>query len=454
MQFKTNNLLLYIRLWRPFFHIFLIWISFWIVYNIRQKTDLIPFVHIRIPYLDATDTLIFVIFALVFFVTIGFSLGLYRLSGPIHWYYKKLFQTWLLWVVFISFVAFYWLDFLFKNWISRLVILWGSILSLVMVLIFDVFWNNLNFRLERKSPYKVLAIYKNKDLYYKFLENFKDYDIYQIDGLSIENFDSNLINNYDIVFTIGEFDQDFLQMLSDKARLADKKIYYLHNSFFVEDLVYKPNRIGPILAFEYYHSPLDGRWRVVKRIFDIVFSLVFILFFWWLYVLIAILIYIKDWRPIIYKSLRVWKWWKTFWMYKFRTMIKDADKLKSQLQSQNERTGPLFKLSNDPRITSWGRFLRRTSLDEIPQFFNVLKWQMSVVGPRPHLPEEVEKYKGWQKRLLSVKPWITGYAQVFGRDSLSFDEEAQLDLFYIQNWSLFLDIYVIITTLRVLFKWK
>ena len=118
----------------------------------------------------------------------------------------------------------------------------------------------------------------------------------------------------------------------------------------------------------------------------------------------------------------------------------------------NTRTGVLPKIENDPRITRVGRFIRKTSLDELPQLFSVVLGTMSLVGPRPHLENEVNHYKPRQRRLLSIKPGITGYAQVFGRDSLSFDEEARLDLYYIQKWSPRLDLYVIFGTFGVIFK--
>ena len=110
------------------------------------------------------------------------------------------------------------------------------------------------------------------------------------------------------------------------------------------------------------------------------------------------------------------------------------------------------KIENDPRVTRVGRFIRKTSLDELPNLFCVWIGSMSIVGPRPHMPNEIAQYQSWQKRLLSIKPGITGYAQVFGRDKLSFEQEAKLDLYYIQHRSLFLDLYVIIMTIRVLFK--
>ena len=120
----------------------------------------------------------------------------------------------------------------------------------------------------------------------------------------------------------------------------------------------------------------------------------------------------------------------------------------------NIRKGELPKIKDDPRVTKVGKFIRATSIDELPNLFAVLQWDMSLIGPRPHLPSEIENYKPRQRRVLSIKPWITGYAQIHGRDTLSFDEEATKELEYIQNRSLWLDIYIIIMTFWVLFNGK
>ena len=146
----------------------------------------------------------------------------------------------------------------------------------------------------------------------------------------------------------------------------------------------------------------------------------------------------------MYTHLSVWYGWE------------EAEKLYKKLidSDSNKRKWVLPKIENDPRITRVWKFLRKTSLDELPQLFSVFIGTMSLVWPRPHLENEVAKYEPWQKRLLSIKPWITGYAQVFWRDSLSFDQEAKLDLYYIQNRSIRLDIYVIVWTFGVIFKWR
>ena len=148
--------------------------------------------------------------------------------------------------------------------------------------------------------------------------------------------------------------------------------------------------------------------------------------------------------------MRIGRGGKAFTMYKLRTMVADADTLKKKLQKKNERKdGPLFKIKDDPRITPLGRFLRRWDIDELPQLVNVFMGNMSIIGPRPHLPEEVKKYKKYQRRVLTIKPGITGMAQVHGRHKNSFDHEVQLDVFYIENWSFLLDLKVLVKTVHI-----
>jgi lipopolysaccharide/colanic/teichoic acid biosynthesis glycosyltransferase len=135
-----------------------------------------------------------------------------------------------------------------------------------------------------------------------------------------------------------------------------------------------------------------------------------------------------------------------FKIYKFRSMVQNAHALKSELLRRNERRGPLFKMKDDPRITLLGKFLRRWSLDEVPNFYNVLIGTMSLVGPRPHEPDEVKAYSEYQRKLLNIKPGITGLAQISGRSNLSFEEEARLDIFYVENWSLKMDFAIMLKT--------
>jgi exopolysaccharide biosynthesis polyprenyl glycosylphosphotransferase len=168
-------------------------------------------------------------------------------------------------------------------------------------------------------------------------------------------------------------------------------------------------------------------------------------------VLLVIAILIKsDGGPVFFSQKRVGLNGRQFYCYKFRTMVENAESLQSSLITQNEQTGPVFKIRNDPRVTKIGRFLRKTSLDEIPQFFNVLKGEMSVVGPRPPLPAEVTQYQRWQNRRLSMKPGITCIWQVSGRNSIPFEQWMKMDMQYIDAWSLKLDVVILFRTIKTI----
>jgi exopolysaccharide biosynthesis polyprenyl glycosylphosphotransferase len=190
---------------------------------------------------------------------------------------------------------------------------------------------------------------------------------------------------------------------------------------------------------------------VLKRGLDIFFSSLVLLALAPLLLLVAILIKLDSPGPVFYSSERIGKKGHVFRCTKFRTMVRDAEKKRADIMHMNERDGVLFKISNDPRITRIGRILRKYSLDELPQFFNVLRGDMSVVGPRPPIASEVKEYKLSHLRRLDVTPGITGLWQVQGRQDPSFDSYISLDVTYIENWSIWLDIKIIVRTVAVVF---
>ena len=205
-------------------------------------------------------------------------------------------------------------------------------------------------------------------------------------------------------------------------------------------------------------TPLDGWGGILKRLFDIVGALFGLIIFSPIFLIIAIAIKLDSKGTIIFKYLddgsrvkRVGEKGELFNFYKFRSMYPNTHNLRyTELADQNVREGsPMVKIKDDPRITKVGKFIRKTSLDELPQLWNVLKGEMSLVGPRPHLPEEVAKYKNHHKFVLSLKPGITGLAQISGRSNLDFEKEIQLDTYYIETWSIWLDIKIIIKTFGV-----
>jgi len=197
------------------------------------------------------------------------------------------------------------------------------------------------------------------------------------------------------------------------------------------------------------------RYLISKRIIDFILSLLGIIILFPLFVLLAFIIKVEEPRgPIIFKQIRIGKDGQAFYMYKFRSMVTNAEDLKVLLCNQNEATGPVFKIKHDPRVTKVGRFIRKTSIDELPQLLNVLKGEMSLVGPRPPLPDEVEKYTSYERQRLGVTPGLTCYWQVSGRSNISFERWVELDLKYIKERNLFIDIKLIFKTIFVLFGSK
>ena len=195
------------------------------------------------------------------------------------------------------------------------------------------------------------------------------------------------------------------------------------------------------------------RWayRLAKRGLDVLFSLSVLVFLAWLYALIALVVKVDDpTGPVIFRQERVGQGGKPFVMYKFRSMVPDAEARRAGLSMQNEKTGPAFKMHDDPRVTRVGRWLRKLSLDELPQFVNVLKGDLSIVGPRPALPAEVAQYTPRQRQRLLVPQGLTCYWQTrLNRDAISFDDWVELDLLYIRRCSLWVDLKLIVQTVGV-----
>ncbi|MFA7209140.1 MAG: sugar transferase [Parcubacteria group bacterium] len=216
---------------------------------------------------------------------------------------------------------------------------------------------------------------------------------------------------------------------------------------------------------EVKHTPLDGWGRIWKRVFDIAAASAGIVLTSPIMLVVALAIRLDSRGPLIYKNERVGNDGKKFFVYKFRYFknefcisrdnpnLNDALEYEKKLiETQSVRKGPLYKIKADPRKTRVGAFIEKYSIDELPQFFNVLFGSMSLVGPRPHQEREVEKYMDYHRRLLTIKPGVTGMAQVSGRSDLDFEHEYKLDLYYIENWSLWLDIQICIKTIGVLFR--
>lgn len=213
-------------------------------------------------------------------------------------------------------------------------------------------------------------------------------------------------------------------------------------------------RLGMLPMMRFQPTPLDGWGRIAKRGGDIVVSAALLVLLSPVFLLLALGVLLDSGWPVFFVSRRVGDFGRRrIAMLKFRSMVCDAEQRKGELAHLSHRSdGPLFKVLCDPRVTRFGRFLRRWSLDELPQLFNVLAGQMSLVGPRPHLPSEVEHYNSIQRRVFAVRPGMTGLAQVMGRSTLPFSEEVKYDLQYVEEWSPLLDLWILWRTAFAVLK--
>ena len=192
-------------------------------------------------------------------------------------------------------------------------------------------------------------------------------------------------------------------------------------------------------------------YEAAKRVMDIVLSFIGLVLLSPILLLVSLFIKIDSKGPIFFKQKRIGINGTEFEMFKFRSMVVNAEELKAKLEEKNEMSGPMFKIADDPRITKVGRFIRKTSIDELPQLWNVIKGDMSLVGPRPSLPNEVAQFEPWMRKRFEVKPGLTCFWQVGGRNNIDFEEWMKLDIKYVKERSLLLDAKLIFKTFFVLF---
>jgi exopolysaccharide biosynthesis polyprenyl glycosylphosphotransferase len=251
-----------------------------------------------------------------------------------------------------------------------------------------------------------------------------------------------------VVIAMGTLDSE---ALTDMVRVLHVAGAHVHISSGLRRIGHRRLRTLP-LAYEplFYVEPwaLHGRQIVAKRALDLFCAGLVLLFTAPLLLVIAVLIKLQDRGPVLFKQTRVGTNGAHFKLYKFRTMVVDAEARLDALAERNDRSGPLFKMANDPRVTRVGRFLRASSLDELPQVFNVLRGDMSLVGPRPALPAEVAKFDEELRDRTRVTPGITGLWQIEARDNPSFTAYRRLDLYYVENWSVSLDIVILLATVE------
>ncbi len=243
--------------------------------------------------------------------------------------------------------------------------------------------------------------------------------------------------------------RDLIKEVVARARLFGTQVRVVPDLYDGLALGAPIESVGHFPAVTLNSRAIPALQLTIKRSFDAILSAVALLVLGPLFLLVAILIKFDSEGPVFYNSVRLGKKGKTFICHKFRTMVPDAEDRKESLQHLNEREGILFKISDDPRVTKLGRFLRKWSIDELPQLWNVLKGDMSLVGPRPPIPYEFKQYAVEHLRRLEVVPGLTGLWQVYSRQSPSFDDYIKLDLAYVDSWSVWLDITLIAKTFYV-----
>lgn len=305
---------------------------------------------------------------------------------------------------------------------------------------------------DRISEEMIAEMRGNLSLGYNLVRHFPDLDMAKVKAIVAgEAID-------DIILANPDFPREQVLNLIDWCEERRLNFKFVPNLFQTLTINVEFDALAGIPLIELKRTALDGWGKIIKRVMDFLGALLGAVIFSPVMALVAILVKLDSPGPVIYKNERVGPD-GVFNTYKFRSMKLeyctgsqyDKNGLASDFEDelaakQSGRRGPVFKILNDPRRTKLGRFLEASSLDELPQFFNVLTGDMSLVGPRPHMPKEVAKYERWHKKVFNVKPGITGLAQISGRSEIDFDDEAKLDTYYIENWSLWLDLKIIFKT--------
>lgn len=443
-------------------------LGFLLARDIRALTDGIPWVHLPIQTIGSGDLIWYAFMSILLFLSIQASREMYRLEYTSEVQEELLRfggNTFLWFLIFIGCVYLS-LGFTGLQEIPRLIILFACIFHLFAGILWRLIITYLERYLTRKGviPRERLLVIGNIDaelshaLFFVTKKECMDKTL-EADIRS---------HRYDTIFL-----WENIWAKSDWVRVIElAKVYGIRCIQMVVPWVLStiPREIiewngVPVVRFS--SITITPGERFLKRLLDIFVSLICMIFLSPLLLLIAGAIWIEDSSgPIIYRNRRVWIRWNLFTLYKFRYMywkycIKDAysgendgalefeQKLRDK---QNTRKWPVYKIEDDPRRTHVGKFIERFSLDELPQLWNIFRWDMSLVWPRAHQPREVEHYEEYQYQVMTIKPWLTGMAQVHGRDANEFAHEAKLDIFYIEHYSLWLDVSIILRTLYVVLR--
>ncbi len=468
--------------------------SFFVAKEIRLVTDLVPGLSLPVQTIDNFALLKFALFWSILYVIVLSLHSLYfiKITSSKVKEFLEILRYSIYWLLFFLVAIFLWKWVIYEVEIPRLIVVFTFVIWTALVILERILLNNLEYYLLKKwklAKRKLLIVNnKEKEKISGILKDIRVSRIYDI--IWYVNSKDKKLKWLKYVWDIEKLQKLFEKKKCDEVLYIDSDFWkkdllnlweltrifwiryrYITNSFDITKTNTTLSLINNIPVIEIKNTPLDNWWKIIKRIFDF-FAWVFgLIIFSPVFLIVAIMIKIEDPRgPIIYKNKRIWQNWKKFNLYKFRYMkwefcVKDAYNIKNKkdkalkyekelIAKNSSRSGPLYKIKNDPRKTKIWTFIEKYSIDELPQFFNLVIWNMSLVGPRPHQPREVKKYSLEQKRLLTIKPGITWMAQVNGRENNDFKKEAELDIFYIENWDFILDLKIILKTFSVILKRK
>ncbi len=460
---KKYKSILLIRLMRPLIHSIIIAGIYRWAYSIRLTTRGFRGIDIGTPWIATDELILYAIISIILFVIIGIIKRWYDLIGIGISSIQRFFSVRWQWTIVVTCLAYFGQGSLFHHGISRFIILQVAGATLIIIPLVERLRRWFYKRWIQQFSHTVLILSHDQSQSDDIIDQLSlpsYYDIYK----KKFSWQFSWEIKQDIVILVWSYTQDELQYFIDLIRLQNKELYHIWDNHFLEDVIYTPSKIWWIQALRYTSSQIEWRASIIKRWCDMIWSIIGIVITSPIMIVTAVAIRFNSPGPIFYTQSRVGKNGKHFKFIKFRSMYthlsiganfwgKDAETLYQELVNShaNIRKWELPKIKNDPRVTKIWKIIRASSIDELPNLFSVIKWDMSLIWPRPHLPSEIANYKPRQRRVLSIKPGITGYAQIHGRDTLSFDEEASKELEYIQNRSLWLDLYIIFATFSVLF---
>jgi len=436
----------YTRLTITLFDVIILIFTYWLTVIIRAKMPT-PVVKIEEWYLSYYIQ-IFPIF-LITFLPVMFINNLTLQKFPVDKYsfYLKTVLSFLSGIA-IYIVALYYFK-LFNQ--SRAALVIFSLLSIILM----IFSREIISK-SKKNSIRTIILGTKKDAE-EIKTLFSLHDFFGINIVKITNEASfnikKLLKNMPIDWVIIT-NKKHKKKIGKLENLGITVSYYLKEVFGNTGSFMSLENSLPFTIITFHPVPPNYGGLFIKYTLDRVLAFIAVVLLFPLFIIISILIKTTSDGNILYRNERIGLNGKPFSMFKFRTMFKNADKLKKDLNYLNKMDKVVFKIKDDPRITKTGKILRRFSLDELPQLFNVLKGDMSLVGPRPPLSEEVSIYKDWQRKRLSIKPGLTCLWLIRGRSDLPFDEWTRLDLEYINNWSLSLDFFILLKTLPVLISGK